>query len=75
MTHCHIAGEASQGLELLPHEAVANHDYALLRCALGEFLGIPWAQVALERPEHLSWRNALRPLHLRLLVATSSCAS
>ena len=63
LTHRHIAGEASQGLELLPHKAVSDHDDALLGCALRKFLGVPGAQAAVKGPEHLAMQQHLRLSH------------
>ena len=66
-THRHVAGEAGKGLELLPHQAVANHDDALLGGALRKFLRVPWPQVALEGLEDLRQRMAdwVRSLRMR----------
>ena len=57
-THRNIAGQAGKGLELLPHQAIANHDDALLGGAPRKLLRIPRPQVALERLEDLEQRMA-----------------
>ena len=66
-THRNIAGQAGKGLELLPHQAVADHDDALLGGALRKLLRIPRPQVALERLEDLRQHMAdwVRSLYMR----------
>lgn len=67
LTHGHIAGEASQGLELLPHEAVSDHDDTLLGCALRKLLGVPGAQATVKGLEHLAMQQYFRLSHANFL--------
>lgn len=67
LTHGHIAGEASQGLELLPHEAVSDHDDTLLGCALRKLLGVPGAQATVKGLEHLAMQQHFRLSHANFL--------
>ena len=74
LAHRYVACKAGQRLELLPHEAVANHDDALLCRALRKLPAIPWAQVALKGFEHLAHAVQLSAVQFTLTDSAGSAA-